>query len=298
MFDWYDANNIDASRYYPIIPIDEIWIPVSNKVYDDLMPYYFVSDFGRILSTYGHSHYLTASIDKYGYCQSTLCLYENPNRKINRISIKVHRTVLISFCDYKDNGGILPDFINDIIPPLPDNYKELEVNHKDSTPIHNWLWNLEWSTSKENTRHAIKYGSINNTLQEEQVLEIIQILQSGNYNSYAEIARSYGIHPSAISNICRGKFWTDINPYSTNPQLATNPLTIEELHAICKFFESNDINNKLLYPSINSVCKACFDYLEFGNKYTFSAKRRSLSSILLKKTYDEITKKYNYNYIL
>lgn len=44
--------------------------------------------------------------------------------------------------------------------PNPDNLPE--VNHKDGSRANNFLWNLEWCSKLQNTKHAVETGLIDN----------------------------------------------------------------------------------------------------------------------------------------
>jgi len=88
---------------------------------------YLVCDEGYILSKRGKP--LKPSINHNGYQVVNLMV----NNK--RVGVAVHTLVARAFCDgYKEN---------------------LTVNHKDGNKLNNNSENLEWITSKENTRHAI-----------------------------------------------------------------------------------------------------------------------------------------------
>ena len=306
MFDWYDGNNPESTRYYPIYPIEETWLPVSNKFHEGIKPYYFVSDFGRIMSnSSGVLELLSPKITNKGYLSVNLRLYpEYSNYKYDRLYSLIHRLVLITFCDNYDK---LPYWYNGIIPPLPYNYNKLFVNHKDSTPIHNWLWNLEWSTQKENIRHGILYGHIEqkdqygeknhmSILTENQVKEILSLYHSGECTNQRELSRRYNVNPSTIHGIIHGYRWTHINPIQVESRKA---FTIDELHSICKFFEDNRdiLNDKSIYPSISSICKDCLIKTSLINKYTLDSKRSSMEALLLKVSHQDIVSKYNYLYI-
>lgn len=100
--------------------------------------------------------------------------------------------------------------------PNPDN--KPFVNHKNGDKADNRPENLEWSTSKENTKHGYENGLIirgggqgsASKLTKEEVVDIKQLIHVGNSN--VEIANLFGVSPDAISKIKCGKTWKHVNP--------------------------------------------------------------------------------------
>lgn len=283
----------------------EYWVQITDKVVPYIRPYYYISTYGRIGSMANGSFNLLSLVkDRNGYLMVCLHLYNNITdegifrRQINK---RVNRLVIMSFYD------------------LPENYEELEVNHKNSIRDDNRLSNLEWVTSKENTFHALKYGNKKifdikgdknpcSKLSKNDVYTIVNLAKSGDY-TYNDLANMYNIGKDAIENIFKRKAWThlelDISEEEINMihdksvQYIHKPFNEEEIHSICRFFESSDINNRVLYPNIQTLLKDCFYSLNLDKKYNFKSKKHSLFNILTKsiKSQYYITSKYNYKFI-
>lgn len=278
---------------YPVSPIifKEQWLPITNDIVNNILPYYFISTYGRIYSSYSNK-ILKNIVDKDGY--EVICLHlKSPNgkSKYTQITLRVNRLVLIRFNPIQG-------------------YEFLEANHKDSNRRNNNILNLEWVTPKENTYHRIIYGAgirnINGEnnpeakLSEQQVLEIISLIKSQKY-SLSDIAKMYSISASVISSIAHNRSWNCLgNQINKSDLRVSSGFTNEEIHNICTFFSNHDINNKSLYSSKNSILKDCYFKLHLNEKYgDFENKRKTLSRILDKSrsSHDNITKQYNYNYI-
>ena len=122
----------------------EIWVQITDEIVPYIKPYYYISNWGRIGSiASGNFQLLSLAKDSDGYLN--VCLHLNAHIADNglvrwQINKRVNRLVIMSFY------------------PLPENYEILEVNHINSIRDDNHLWNLEWSTSKENCLHALKFG--------------------------------------------------------------------------------------------------------------------------------------------
>ena len=68
------------------------------------------------------------------------------------------------------NGNDVHYFVHRLVALafIPIDKERPFVNHKDGCPEHNYLWNLEWVNSSENTVHAIKTGLKTEKLGEER----------------------------------------------------------------------------------------------------------------------------------
>lgn len=150
-------------------------------------PNYEVSNFGRVRNiTTGE--FKKPSINKEGYVRVSL------HDKENVISIAVHRLVAIYFIPNPENN------------PL--------VNHIDSIRHNNMVFNLEWVTHSENSKHMVSVGNNSNfegtnnpraKFTEAQILDIRHDLRVDEV-----IAKDYNVAPSTITNIKNGTRYTSI----------------------------------------------------------------------------------------
>lgn len=161
------------------------WLPVVD--YEDRFE---VSDTGQIRSLDSHQPGKIRRLqrDRAGYLMVTLYKYHPPQR----LFTPVQRIVAKAFI------------------PNPRNLPE--VNHKDGNKENNHVSNLEWTTSRENKKHAVNMGlgyigehNSHAKLTSGQVLSIRSDNRSG-----ADIAREYGVQPAAISKIKLGRTWRHI----------------------------------------------------------------------------------------
>lgn len=146
---------------------------------------------------------LRPAIDKKGYLRVGLVI----NGKLT--TKKVHRLVCEAF--------------------IPNPEQKPFVNHKDLDKQNNSAYNLEWSTPKENTKHAIemgvfsfqtseksvninpKKGSLNgwSKLTENQVKEI-RLKYKPRVYTREMLAKEYGVKVSCIKDIVNRKSWRHI----------------------------------------------------------------------------------------
>lgn len=167
-------------------------------------PGYQVSNTGKVRtnrnSGFGANSFKTTykvmkpTINRKGYEQVNLWKDGKPFRRM------VHRLVLIAFGRRK-------------------NIKNLEVDHKDTNKRNNHISNLEWVTSKENTKRAIEKGLCKNNhrFTIEEILKgsnarkkaVISIdLETGKkqtFGSLAEAAKILGLSVTNISSVLRGR---------------------------------------------------------------------------------------------
>ena len=158
---------------------DEIWksIPAYEKLY-------YVSNYGRIKKNDYNGNYIMKQNFSRDYLVVGLTAYGQ------RKTFRVHRLVAMAFH-----------------PKL--NAFLVEVNHKNSIKTDNRAENLEWITHQLNSKKMFLDGNYSIKLKPEMVVEIKQILKSGNMLQ-KDISIKFGVSRSTISEINTGKKWVNI----------------------------------------------------------------------------------------
>lgn len=123
--------------------------------------------------------------------------------------------------------------------PNPDSLPE--INHKHGNKNDNRKSELEWCTRKENIQHAIDTGLHKQKgednwmakLTQEEVREIRKqyIPQDPDFGGRA-LAEHYGVRPSVISNVVRGKTWDDDDYEPITHRTKLTPEQIQEIRDI------------------------------------------------------------------
>jgi hypothetical protein len=95
--------------------------------------------------------------------------------------------------------------------PIPD---DLVVNHKDGTKANNHIDNLELLTELENREHALETGlhviGERSPFAKLTEKDVRKVLLEPQEKTHSEIAKTYGVSSSAISQIRRGLRWRHI----------------------------------------------------------------------------------------
>lgn len=208
---------------YNVIPQElEEWIYIDGKKTN-----YKITTYGRVFSmnykNTGNKHELLLNSDKDGY--------RTVNLSLNgiRYTKKVHRLVGEAFI------------------PNPEN--KPQINHKDSNPGNNYVWNLEWATAQENIIWSYEYGYGNirtdnlpvAKYQEEMIHEVCKYLEE-NKKTLDEISKITNVSIPTIHQIKSGKQWVHIskNYKIENYNIKQNiQLTEEDVHNICKLLVEN-----------------------------------------------------------
>lgn len=139
--------------------------------------HYSVNSEGVVINT-ETGRVLKTDLNNCGYKRVTLWRKDQ-----TRFRIMVHRLVALHYLDKPKDCDV--------------------VNHKDGNKINNHYSNLEWTTTKGNTRHAFKTGLRTGPgrLSMETVDEIRDMQSRGIPRR--EIARHFGIKPGRIDDIRR-----------------------------------------------------------------------------------------------
>lgn len=161
--------------------MEEVWKDIPD--YEGL---YQISNFGSVKS-------LNRNLTLKGNKGTTGYIHVNLSKFNKYKTFDIHRLVASMFI------------------PNPEKYKY--VNHIDGNKLNNYYKNLEWTTAKENTKHATELGlkndrgsnSKNAKLKQEDVLEIRKLYE---ILTKKEISQKYGISASYISLIVNNKRWS------------------------------------------------------------------------------------------
>lgn len=228
-----------------------------------LYPGIMVGNYGTIYDLRGFK--IEPRLSDYGY--HTVCVF---SAKYGRTKVvPVHRLVMIAH-----------DFI--------ENYEEMEVNHKNGDKTFNYFnpydregCNLEWSTRKENARHALITGLHPLKYPEELIRSLLQLMREGYSPTQAidtigaDYDRNGLIH--LLSHILhRGAYsWISKDyPDVLNMAKSGSPkynLSDEDVHLICRMM----IN----HATIDEIQSA----VNLGDRT-----RSAINALLLKLRHNEI----------
>lgn len=252
---------------------NEIFIKITDIIVPNVKPYYWISNYGRVWSESTNT-FLIPHTNENGYWQISLITYDG------RVFRKIHRLVLLGF---KYFPGC----------------EQLQGNHKDGNKNNNYLYNLEWSTPKENIKHAIDTGLRSSylgetnpgaTITDDIAREIGELIMSKKYSD-SQISIMTGVNESIVKSIANCLTWRHL--FSNNELEIMKStrrgyyINDQEKHQICLFFQ----NNAKIFNKVIDLVKASLlnINLELSDRNIRITKR-------LYYRYDspEITSLYNY----
>lgn len=186
------------------------------------------------------------------------------------------------------------------------NSEDFEVNHLDGIKCHNWEWNLEWVTPKENIRHAFdtglaKTGEFHQEAKhtEKEIRLLCELISKGYTNS--QIAEMVTLsNPSVnimntLSNLRRKHCWTKIsdeydwsNASHTNGAPNKRYIMDESMvRKICEYFQKFGTDTRKT-RDILDYCKIPYKESDI-HKYNIS-----IGNIRNRITYTNISKDYDF----
>lgn len=216
-----------AIQFIPVETAEEKFLYITGKQVPGIDENrYLISNKGNVYDTQ-RNRTPSQSKDKDGYDRVSV------HTDHGTLTRRVYRLELLTF-DYN------PD------------HQNLQVNHSDGNCNNNDLNNLEWTTPKENTDHAMLFGlhkmegesNPNNKLSESQVKEICEYIQSGNYFD-TEISKMFGVSNTTISDIRKGKIWNKISKNYDLTKKKSISLNPEQVHEICKLLSEGKDNKDI-----------------------------------------------------
>ena len=254
----------------------EQWLPLTENIIPNIRPFYMISNFGRVYSTWSNKMIQQFEYPNTGYYHAGFRMQDNTSKHFT-----IHRLVMLAF------------------KPI-DNPEDFEVNHKDGYKSNNYLYNLEWTIRYDNIQHAWNTGLYhqgedhhNAILTNEQVHIICKGLEKNL--PYNEISNLAGIEftstiSSCISDIKAGRRWKIISSqYIFTDERSYQLFTNEQVHYICKCFvenlDTNTILDKLGY-SINSV-----------ESDELIKRKRCIQAIRRRSKFKDISSQYKFNNI-
>ena len=178
----------------------ELWEKIPEYVVPDAKPHYLISTWGRIYNIETDTilpQNINYNKDKY----ITIRLSPKEGTGKTAIFVQPHRVLLMTYF-------------------YIEGCENLDVNHLDGIKYHNWLWNLEWATRKENIQHALSNGLFNlgstrgnSKLNESQVRRICELISDGK--GPKEIEKLMNIPncniEKIVQNIKNGYSWKHIS---------------------------------------------------------------------------------------
>ena len=272
-------TNYNPSMRYPLTyypsydhcfhyPIEEVFIPITEKSVPNIAPFYLVSNFGRIFHRFLND-FLTINIDSKGYSYKPLLLLNK-----QQINVRVHRIVLMEF---------------NYVPGC----EKLLVNHKDGNKINNIITNLEWCTYSENIYHAYNVLNLGRThsskySDESLINSICKDLQDGKLY-IKDIGQKYNVPEDLVFSILYGKAHKEISKNYTFSQRKSK-FSTDDINNICQILSTLDNPIK---PSIsNNNCRLVLQQIGLADSMITQNLIELIRNIYLRKTFRKISQNY------
>jgi hypothetical protein len=241
-----------------IISIDDIQYPDEEfkqiHIKGDYIPY-IASSYGRIISVnYKHRNgscqTLQTWINKYGY--ESLCI--NYNNK--SYGFEVH-TIIAKLFIYND-----------------DKEHKTQVNHIDGNKTYNCVWNLEWTTPKENINHAWENGLAhsygenngNNKYSIDDIKYVCELLEL-NY-SFRKIEKITNVSYAMISLILRKKNWIEISGNYDFTNYSYGKKSNKKIIKTCELLENRELSISEISKKLNIKKNVIYDIMR-GHSYKY-----------------------------
>lgn len=161
----------------------EEWRPAQYPGTIQAIPYWMVSSHGRVKTKSGHITY--GCLNKAGYFVMSKQVTAS-----RRHTLQVHRLVAASFFG---------------LPPTAD----MHVHHLDGNRANNNVRNLEYATPLQNAQHAILLRA-GCKVHRPNACKPVAARQIGgpwiHFKSAQSAAAYVGVHASAVSHVCRGRY--------------------------------------------------------------------------------------------
>lgn len=231
---------------------------------------YIISSFGRVFSIYyGLTIHSKIKLKELSLTKTSQGYYTvGITDDNNSHTVKVHILVAEAFIK------------ND--KPLTN----IVVNHKDGDKSHNYEWNLEWCTHRENTIHAYKMGlckqlkgeeSKRNIYSEKLIRKVCKLLEKNI--SIKDISKKSSVSKRTIQHILLHETWTNISSeYDfSNYNFGKPHDYIERIKKVCKLLETNkytmyEISEKtgITYAMVKNILN--------GKAYEYISKNYKISN--------------------
>lgn len=167
--------------------VEEVWrvAKYNDEVFED----YEVSSLGRVRS---YKRSKTPRILKRIEYKSSGYFYAKLYKDKKQYQCSLHRLVI---CSHQD---------------LPENWRELQVDHISCDRADNRICNLRWVTPKQNTQHAVTNGKLETGYKKAK--QVWQFSLEGEliatFHSTYEIEKKLGFDNRQISQCCLGRLKT------------------------------------------------------------------------------------------
>lgn len=255
----------------------EVFLPLSKKLGDDILPGYFISNYSRVYSS------ISGKILKVRINSNTQ-YPEFAVQKSDHTSkyILLHRALMYTF--YPDHDDATEGNI---------------INHKDGIKRNSFLPNLEFSTYKLNAIHARDNNLLNPAKGEnhpsakittEKCIRICKMLESQKYRQ-KEISELCNVPLSVVESIKQGKAWKEISSQyniQEKSERKSKVFTYDQLNSICRYFQTTP---KPVNTSLRKYCKECL--IHIGIEISES-KLNGIRKLYKKERWKYIWVNYNY----